>query len=76
MSKSQLTPQDGENLMLFQAPFNGGRGSSVAKTVATLLQRGDIEGATQVWRIDSDKVCQYPGLMAYMNCLFGTDYSY
>lgn len=69
-----LTPRDGAALRAEQAKYNDGRGSTVARTVAFYLERGDVESAKVVWHTDSDKVVQFQGLREYMNKMFGTDW--
>lgn len=71
---SHLTPADADKLMEVSSRANGDMGSAVARSVALYLQRGENELAARVYRIDHDKVRQYPELHAYMNSMFKVEW--
>lgn len=69
-----LSPEDAKGLLEVSNRLNGGRGCSVARSVATYLEKGYKRDAATVYRTDHDKVRQYPELHAYMNSMFRVEW--
>lgn len=71
-----LTPRTDYVLIdALNAETNDGRGSSVAKTCADLLRRGEQRAAQTVWVTDADKVRQYPEMFELLTTILGPDLS-
>lgn len=69
-----LTAEDYLQILEVNSRTNEGRGSAVARDIVFYLTRGNRAEAAQTWKIDRDKVRQYPELMAVLNKVFRTEW--
>jgi len=70
-----ITDENMQKMIELEAQANNGRGVSCVRGIIATIKQGDIKGALAWYRLDSDKLRQYPELRAHMRITLGDPYS-